>query len=146
MKTNNYPSWLVSVEIAEKLKKIGFNTNTVFIYNEENEPKIMFGLNTFEEVDGQSNLEIEQLCLQQEADMETYECILPTWEQVFAWFNGKELFHSINIANEIPKGKYFRAKIYKNSGEIIKLIDCETYEEAREELVNKLIKMYENII
>lgn len=146
MRSNNYPSWLVPIEIAKKLKKIGFNTNTLFIYNEEEEPKIMFGLNTLEEVDGQSNLEIEQLCFFQEADMETYECILPTWEQVFAWFRGKGLFHSINIANEIPKGKYFRAKIYKNSGKIIKLIDCKTYEEAREKLINKLIKIYENNI
>ena len=79
MKNNNYPNWLVTIEIAKKLKKIGFNTNTLFLYNEEDEPKVMFGLNTFEEVDGQSNLEIEQLYFYQEADMETYECILPTW-------------------------------------------------------------------
>ena len=30
MKTNNYPNWLVPIDIAKKLKEIGFNTNTVF--------------------------------------------------------------------------------------------------------------------
>lgn len=51
MKNNNHPNWLVPIKIAKRLKKIGFNTNTVFLYNEEDryEPKVMFGLNTFEE-------------------------------------------------------------------------------------------------
>lgn len=95
MKIKNYPSWLVPIDIAKKLKEIGFNTNTIFLYNKEEEPKVMFGLNTFEEVDGQSNLEIEQLCFYQEADMESYECILPTWGQVFEWFRKKGFNSSI---------------------------------------------------
>lgn len=31
MKTNNYPSWLVSVEQAKKLKEIGFDLPCAFV-------------------------------------------------------------------------------------------------------------------
>ena len=155
MKKNNYPSWLVPVKIAKKLKKIGFNTNTLFFYNEEEEPKIMFGLNTFEEVDGQSDLEIGQLQFYQEADMESYEYILPTWEQVLEWFRNKKIYGNVNQSWEYrkydsPRGlNYFyiindcRKKNIKET-EAIWNGGFDIYEDAREELVNKLIKLYEN--
>ena len=31
METNNYPSWLVPIDIAKKLKEIGFNEACPFI-------------------------------------------------------------------------------------------------------------------
>ena len=31
MKENNYPSWLVPVETAKKLKEIGFNSLEIFV-------------------------------------------------------------------------------------------------------------------
>ena len=143
MKIKNYPSWLVPIDIAKKLKEIGFNTNTIFLYNKEEEPKVMFGLNTFEEVNGQSNLEIEQLCFYQEADMESYECILPTWEQVLEWFRRKGLFHSICFTEDlIEKVKGFEIEIRDNNADIICILHQETYEEAREAAINKLIEIY----
>ena len=38
MKKKDYPSWLVPIEIAKKLKKIGFNEECyfVFVYKDEN--------------------------------------------------------------------------------------------------------------
>lgn len=143
---NDYLNWLVPIKTAKKLKKIGFNTNTLFIYNEEDEPKVMFGLNTFEKVDGQSNLEIEQLYLYQEADMESHECVLPTWEQVIEWFIDKNLIGTIEYRKFDEKYPYYA---YCITNKMTKVLDYssnntryKTYREAREALVNKLIKLY----
>lgn len=141
MKPNELPDWLVPIKLAKKLKRIGFNTNTLFLYNEEDEPKVMFGLNTFEEVDGQSNLEIEQLYFYQEADMESYECILPTWEQVFEWFRKKGLFSYIDKLN-LAKNKEVYKFYVKGKNNIIS-DSFSSYEESREALLNKLIKIHE---
>lgn len=141
MKPNELPNWLVPIKLAKKLKRIGFNTNTLFLYNEEDEPKVMFGLNTFEEVDGQSNLEIEQLYFYQESDMESYECILPTWEQVFEWFRNKGLFSYIDKLN-LAKNKEVYKFYVKGKNNIIS-DSFSSYEESREALLNKLIKIYE---
>lgn len=139
MKMNNYPNWLVPIKTAKKLKKIGFNTNTFFLYNEEDEPKVMFGLNTFEEVDGQSNLEIEQLYLYQEADMESYECVLPTWEQAIEWFRSKGFCITLENHKDSTKFMFYNMKI--NEGKHFKG-EFSSYEETREVLVNKLIEVY----
>lgn len=146
MKMNDYPNWLVPIKTAKKLKKIGFNTNTFFLYNEEDEPKVMFGLNTFEEVDGQSNLEIEQLYLYQEADMESYECVLPTWEQAIEWFIDKNLIGTIEYRKFDEKDPYYAYCITNNMTKVLDYSSnntrYKTYKEAREALVNKLIKLY----
>lgn len=150
MKTNNYPNWLVPIDIAKKLKEIGFNTNAVFFYNEEEKPKVMFGLNTFEEVNGQSDLDIEQLNFFQEADMESYECILPTWEQVLEWFREKNLIVTIECEDFYPDDKtyYYAYCIINKLGKVLfyspNYKSYETYEEVREALVNKLIEIYKS--
>ena len=143
MKMNDYPNWLVPIKIAKKLKKIGFNTNTFFLYNEEDEPKVMFGLNTFEEVDGQSNLEIEQLYLYQEADMESYECVLPTWEQAIEWFRNRGFYITLENHQDSTKFMFYNMKI--NEGKHFKG-EFSSYKETREVLVNKLIEVYGNNI
>ena len=142
-----HPSWLVPIKIAKKLKKVGFNTNTLFLYNEEEDPKIMLGLCTLDEVDGQSNLEIEQLYFYQEADMETYECILPTWEQVLEWFIKQNLIGTIEYGKFDEKDPYFSYCITDNMAKVLdyssNTVVYKTYQEARVALVNKLIKLYE---
>lgn len=35
MKNNNYPNWLVSLEIAKELKKIDFNEHCLFAFDTE---------------------------------------------------------------------------------------------------------------
>lgn len=37
METNNYPSWLVSVEIAKKLREIGFDLPCAFVLTNNDE-------------------------------------------------------------------------------------------------------------
>lgn len=149
MKTIKYPTWLVPIKTAKKLKNIGFDTETIFLYNKEEEKgKIMFGLNTLEEVDVQSNLEIGQLYFYQGSDMETYECIIPTYEQIFEWFRGKGIHSTLHTYSVISHNtEEFRFYYEINSG-FDYIVDTKkyykTYEECREALVNKLIEIYKH--
>lgn len=134
---------LVPIKIAKELKKIGFNTNTLFLYNEEDEPKIMFGLNTLEEVDGQSNLEIEQLYFYQEADMESYEFILPTFEQVFEWFRSKNILGWVECQCN-PEIEFYTRILVNGENFFIKgkRKPYKSYEECREALIEELLIIY----
>lgn len=136
MKTNNYPSWLVSVEQAKKLKEIGFNEPCAFVLT--NKDKIGFttkGGNQYhllEELDLNSNSKGSLVCV-------------PAFEQVFEWFREKGLFHSICITDDLPHNvKFFEAEIRDSNADIICILSSLTYEEAREALLNKLIEVYEN--
>ena len=135
METNNYPSWLVSVEQAKKLKEIGFDLPCAFVLT--NKDRIGFttkGNNQyylFEELDLNSNSNSSLVCV-------------PAFEQVFEWFREKGIFHSICITDDLPHDvKFFEAEIRNNNADIICILSRLTYEEAREALLNKLIEVYE---
>lgn len=138
METNNYPSWLVSVEQAKKLKEIGFDLPCAFVLT--NKDRIGFttkGNNQYhllEELDLNSNSKSSLVCV-------------PAFEQVFEWFREKGIFHSICITDDLPHDvKFFEAEIRNNNADIICILSRLTYEEAREALINKLIEIYEDSI
>ena len=133
MKNKNYPNWLVPLEIAKELKEIGFDLECAFFYDD------IFKEIAFDE---------EDVSLINWNNKTFKKCIsLPTWEQVFEWFREKGMFHSICFVNDLLKDvKYFEAEIRDNNGDIICIISRVTYEEAREALINKLMKFYENSI
>ena len=143
MKTNNFPNWLVPVKLAKKLKKIGFDDETLFLYNEEEpkNPKIFLGLEN-EEISS-SDIEIGDLYFYKEADMESYECILPTWEQVFEWFREKGLV-AVIVTNEILNegDPLYFPSVDDLDGDYYTLDNYYTYEEARVAVLNKLIELY----
>ena len=51
METNNYPNWLVPIEQSKKLKRIGFDVECAFFYDD-----ILKEISFDEEDVGQSNL------------------------------------------------------------------------------------------
>ena len=122
----NYPYWLVSVGQAKKLKKIGFDEPCEFF----------LPIKQYEDFDT-NELEFE---FQKENYNDSYDYwSIPTHEQVLKWFREKEIVGTIKYLPILGK------KIY------IYVIDapffsCEeeflSYEEAREALVNRLIKEY----
>ena len=77
---------------------------------------------------------------------------VPTFEQVLNWFRNKGLVGTIEYEDFILDDKtcYYAYRITNKSGDILyyspNYRTFETYEEAREALVNKLIEVYENII
>ena len=127
----NYPTWLVSLEIAQELKEIGYKENCYFEFSEDN------GL-TLETPERESSIiGIDELlsC--------TNECwqnvSVPTYEQALAWFRAKGYkitFKDINIGTQcafyhldIKEGHTFSHFAKK-------------YEKAREGLVMKLIEVH----
>lgn len=141
MKTNNqhsYPSWLVPIDIARKLKEIGFKGG---ILSED------LTLVTKNQLSGDLGY-----CTFDLDDFEEGE--VPTWEQVFAWFRGKGLHSFVRIKdnsrNEIDefykKEQVWEYMIYRNLDDIIfyskEYYEFSTYEKAMESLVEDLIECY----
>ena len=138
MKNNNYPTWLVPIEIAKELKEIGFKENCYFEFSYDN------GL-TLEanKRDENTIIEIDDLLF---CANEVWQNIsIPTWEQVFEWFREK-CYHGIIAARgEDGENEYSYCIDYLNELSSDFEQDSHlTYEEAREALVKSLIQTYKN--
>ena len=134
MKNNNYPNWLVSLEIAQQLKEIGFHELVQnSYYSNKGTERIL-----------SSTLRLEKKSLA-DANILNFLVSLPTWEQVFEWFREKGMFHSICIVDDLLNDvKFFEAEIRDKNADIICVLSRVTYEEAREYLVKALIRTDKN--
>ena len=122
-KKNHYPTWLVSFEIAKLLKEIDFYDYCYFFYN----------FNKYDKVENICNI---TLGCEYVSERDT---LLPTWEQVFAWFRARGLHCSIRYLVDLQTYSYYihdNCNWYKGSG------NRDTYEEAREACVEDLIKIF----
>lgn len=139
METNKF---LVPVEIAKELKEIGFDKPCLFDYRNDNiylegSASVGFSLDpdntdfvaTLDQLEGTANQE------------GAYWVTIPTYEQVFAWFREKGLYGNIEAGS-----KYNSIYIFSDNDLDMGSNIYPTYEEAREELLKRLIKIYkENI-
>lgn len=139
--TNN-EEFLVPIEIAKELKEIGFDKPCLFNYQNNNiylegSASVGFALDpnnadfvaTIEQLGGVSNQDAAGLVM------------VPTYEQVFAWFRKKGLYGNIEAGS-----KYNYIYIFSDNDLDMGNNIYPTYEEAREELLKRLIKIYkENI-
>ena len=145
MKNSNYPTWLVPIEIAKKLKEIGFNEACPFIVYPNDDEVVVSGTVTVEEdwLDEDNygeviiDLPISQCNTFNKLNFQT----IPTWEQVLEWFRGKGFIG----------GVYYRYRNKEDKGFSYEIIGLRklfpiynTYEEAREALVKALIRTYKN--
>ncbi len=143
----NYPSLLVPLDIAGKLKKIGFSDETgLFKYNRDKglifktnskilviieKENLLFGDCTISEIDellfGEDNV--------------SYNVDIPSWEEVFKWFRERNLLGIIAFDIEYDSPFYYQIENEKGNtkGHIPAF---NTYEEAREALVLDLIDTY----
>ena len=140
MNTLNYPTWLVPLDIAFMLERIGFDEKCLFVYHKSDEIKFKMDLDKVFEDTSEYYFE----------DLEPYEeapllCILcPNWEQVFQWFRSKGYHGVIAVGDESGElNEYSYCINYLNE------LRCDfeqdshlTYEEAREALVKALIQTY----
>lgn len=132
METNNYPSWLVSVEIAKKLKEIGFDLPCAFVLT--NKDRLGFttegdgNYHTFDDLDLNSNTKGSLVCV-------------PTFDQVFMWFREKGLIGTVVYFKE----NRYSFEVRDLNGHLVSSIwkTIEGYEESREKLINSLIEVYE---
>lgn len=144
MKNNNYPTWLVSLEIAIRLKEIGFNEPTLFHYY-ENDFDVSVETNSYyDEGEAQGYLHFYISAFKEENFNRYKKCIsLPTWEQVFEWFREKGYHGVIAVKDENGENEYSYCIDYLN--ELSSDFEQDShlaYEEAREALVVALIKTY----
>lgn len=169
IETNKYPSWLVPLEIAVKLKKIGFNEACPFIVYPNDDEVVISGVTNLEvdDIDEDGNAEI---CV----DLVVTQCYafnkynfqtIPTWEQVFEWFRERGLHSYIEVCctdlnswedaysrleKPVTFYKYYKGKnavgtffFKQRNGNLTYSHNIFTsYEEAREALVNSLIEDY----
>ena len=134
MKNNNYPSWLVPLDIAKELKEIGFKEKCLCYWHEY-----------FHRIECSTDDE-DRLCPEY-YDYNTDESTtsLPTWEQVLEWFREKGYHGIIAARGEDGENEYSYCIDYLNELSSDFEQDSHlTYEEAREALVKALIRIYKN--
>lgn len=137
---------LVPLNIAVKLKNIGFNKSTMFgFYSGEDDCK----LNIYEDVNLDYKLYLNDIELQ-DYNRKAYEVSMPFWSDVLEWFREENLIGIIEYDDFYLDDKdcYYAYRIKNKLGEIIfysvNYSTYETYEEAREALIEKLIEIYTN--
>ena len=134
MNTQNYPSWLVSVAQAKRLKKIGFDMPCQFF----------LPIKMYEDFDTKE-LEFD---FQKENHNESVDYwSIPSNEQVIEWFKEKELIGVIDYFFDIIRDKpLYKYEIKNIIGQVIFINKevIETYNEAIRLLINQLIEIYKN--
>ena len=137
MNTKKYPTWLVSVEQAKKLKEIGFDEYCVF-YTRVHKDEISDCLiSVCYDHYGRMTTGVRN---RGHIDIDTsFGVSLPTWEQVLEWFREKGFRISLENHEDSTKFMFYNMEI--NEGKHFKG-EYSNYEEAREALVNKLIEVY----
>ena len=142
MNKENYPTWLVPIEIAKELKEIGFNEPCLY-YNSEAISGMGYQCIEIEErIHNEDPNVIELRELKYFNYNKTKGCTsIPAWEQVFKWFRERNLLGI--IAFDIEYDSLFYYEIENEKGNTKGHIPAfNTYEEAREALVLDLIDTY----
>ena len=133
MKNNNYPIWLVPLDIAKELKEIGFDEPCHFYF------LYYLGWEMLKKRGDEYGFITSNRAYVVEKHNENGNLSIPTWEQVFEWFRDRKYYGTLNTYKD---GFSFYCEINYNN-QYIKVYS-KTYEEAREELVKTLIQTYKN--
>ena len=131
--------------IAIKLREIGFDEFCLFYY-EHNKPAPRFGLES-RDIKNKSHFRIITINAYKILKLKSnkFDIAAPSYQQIFAWFRGKGLFHSITIEEDfIEKDILFSCEIRDAKGDIITLFSRDTYEKAEKDLLERLINIYKN--
>ena len=146
MVTNEYPNWLVPLDAAKKLKDLGFNEPCIFSYSEG------FGITACLRIGASDEPLISDFIIGGNTPNSPLTD-LPTWGQVLKWFRDKKIYGNVNQEweygnyNSPRKLTYFyvindcrKVDIKKTEPALCGGFD--SYEEAREYLLNRLIEIY----
>ena len=134
METNKNPNWLITKDIAKKLKEIGYNEECYFELNEEN--KVVIEIDIM--VDS-SIIDITDLIVYKNEYWNNAS--VPTWTEVLEWFRKRNLVGLVTHRYRSKNDNGFSFEILDVETEIVLY---ETYEEAQEALIEKLIEIYTN--
>lgn len=155
MKNNNYPNWLVPIEIAKELKEIRFN-EPCLVENVETHSENYSFINFEEDMCSDVSVMLEDVVFVKNQFLEDYlgiykhfvlKTAIPTWEQVFEWFREKGFESYIRLESHahFDEGNYYYFEITKsNLRQLDWQGDFDDYNETREALVKALIRTYKN--
>lgn len=153
MKNNNYPTWLVPLDIAQQLKKIGFN-EPCLVENVETHSEDYNLIGFEEQIPFDVHVMLEEIVFVKNQDLKdefgiyktfVLRTAIPTWEQIFEWFRSKGYHGVIAARGEDGENEYSYCIDYLNELSSDFEQDSHlTYEEAREALVKALIRTYKN--
>ena len=137
MKKNEYPVWLIPLELAKELKDLGFDESCIFSYSEG------IGITACLKNGSSNEPLISDFVIGGNMPNSPFTD-LPTFEQAFSWFRNKGYKANINYIFH-PDLKCKIGYLY----EIIHDFAWEkyssyyiSYEIAREECLKELIKIY----
>ena len=153
MKNNNYPTWLVPLDIAQQLKKIGFN-EPCLVENVETHSDDYNLIGFEEQIPFDVHVMLEEIVFVKNQDLKdefgiyktfVLRTAIPTWEQVFEWFRSKGYHGIIAVRYEDGDDEYsYRIEFLDELITDFNQDNPLTYEEAREALVKALIQTYKN--
>ena len=141
MKTEQYPTWLVPIDIAKELKEIGFDTPChcyiALAISGKGYQCIEIGDRIHNEVYNSIELrDIKRINYNKQKG-----CIsLPSWTEALAWFRAKGYYGNLEASSK-GTSAYIYAP-FLDQGTSWDIAYKETYEEAREALLLKLIDLY----
>ena len=140
----NYPDWLVPLNIAKKLKEIDFNEYCLFAFSTEKNNLYLI------QRDKKDCVRYDDISLLYEPVVPPDSFLVPTWTDVFTWFRKRGLYGFITFDNTFPNSvsetfsfeirKINRKLIYSSEENSTDEFNC--YEVVREALIFKLIEIY----
>lgn len=136
---------LVPTELALELREIGFDEFCMFYY-EHNKPAPRFGLES-RDIKNKSHFRIMRINAHKILQLKSnkIDIAAPSYEQIFSWFRGKGLFHSITLVKDFKEDEIlFSCEIRNANTDIVTMFSSNTYEEAKIELLKRLIKIYKD--
>lgn len=136
----------VPIKLALELREIGFDEYCM-LYYEHNKPAPRFGIES-RSIKNKSHFRIIKINAHTilQSKNSKIDIAAPSYEQIFAWFRKKGLFHSIILTKDfIENDIFFSCEIRNANTDIVTMFSSNTYEEAREELLKRLIKIYKEI-
>ena len=139
--TEQYPSWLVSPDIAKELKEIGFDTPCYCYIALAISGKGYQCIEIGDRIHNEDYNSIELRDIKRINYNKQKGCIsLPSWEEALSWFRAKGYYGNIEATGDVNSVYIFYPEL--DNGEFWELDYKESYEEARETLLFKLIDLY----
>lgn len=135
----------VPIELALELKEIGFDEFCLFYYQHD-KPAPRFGIES-RDIKNKSHFRIITINAHKILQSKNSKVVTaaPSYEQTFAWFRKKGLFHSITFEKEFFEGTIlFCCEIRDSNSDIVTMYTTNTYEKGKVELLKKLIEIYKN--
>lgn len=136
MNTQNYPTWLVPLDIAQQLKEIDFNEHCLFAFSTEKND--LYIIQRYKK----DCVWYDDISLFYEPVVPPDSFLVPTWTDVFAWFRARGLYSYIRSC--IATENFYIYSIYDNNNFDKCCGRRDTYEAAQKECVKALIQTYKN--